>query len=158
MDSWRSNLEREIAELNSEIETVVQHLKNLRDRRNKKQKELYDGRTGEVRSGDSLIVLTSDLRKHVKNWCELYDRQHGIGGQSMLAEKAKVSSRLIRAILNPYSSYGGTQEKRFVTLQTADRLLQAMNLTYLISDLDVFPNTREGRKIPEPPFQHYAEE
>ena len=152
MNDWRNNLLNEIASIEEEIEQADEHLKGLRANRTRLKKRLYDGKTGEPRGHDSLLVLRSDIRHAITQWIELYDRQHGKGGQLMLSERSKVSTRLIRSIVNRNG------DRRFISLQTADRLLQACNMSHLIPDLDVVENGGVRPVVPDPPFTHYTEE
>ena len=145
----------EIAEIEQEIEERAIELKKLRNKRHRLRKAFYDGRTGELRSSDTLLVMIGDIKPFIKQWIELYDRQHGNGGQLMLSERSAVSTRLIRKIVN-----GSTNGKRFVTLQTADRLLRAAEMGEKVTDLEWFPN-RNGdwrNKPPQPPPTKYYEE
>ena len=144
-----------IATIEEEIEQVERRLKELRQERTRLRKRLYDGRTGELRGDDSLLVLRGDIRHWIVQWIELYDRQHGgKGGQLMLSERSNVSTRLIRSLVNR------TGERRFVSLQTADRLLRAAEMGEKVSDLEWFPNGNISTKpqVPEPPPTQYYEE
>ena len=151
----------EIAQIEQEIEDTAVKLKMLREQRIRLRKAFYDGRTGELRGSDSQLVLIGDIRPFIKQWIELYDRQHGgRGGQLMLSERSTVSTRLIRRIINGGSSDGTYNNRRFVTLQTADRLLRAAEMGEKISDLEWFPPTNgDWRKNPpQPPPSKFYEE
>ena len=145
----------EIAVIEQEIEDLAVKLKELREQRIKLRKAFYDGRTGELRGSDSQLVMIGDIKPYIKQWIELYDRQHGKGGQLTLSERSTVSARLIRKIVN-----GSTNGKRFVTLQTADRLLRAAEMGEKVSELEWFPNTNgDWRKNPpQPPHSKFYEE
>lgn len=156
MQNWRDRTLNEIAAIEQEAEGLQERLKVLRERRTKLKKKLYDGRTDELRGSDSLLVLISDIRPAIQQWIELYDRQHGKGGQLLLAEKAVVSTRRIRSIVNGGQFAG--RDTHFVTLQTADRLFSAMGMGYKVKDLDWYPNGTTRAPIPEPPQSQYYEE
>ena len=153
-DNWRDRTLNEIARIESEIAPIEAHLKQLKAERTRLKRVLYDGRTDELRGHDNLLVLMGDIRPFIKQWIELYDRQHGgQGGQLMLSVRSTVSTRLIRKIVN-----GTNNGQRFVTLQTADRLLQAANMSHRISDLDIIANGSVRAVPPEPPQSQYYEE
>jgi hypothetical protein len=152
--SWRDKLLNEIAATEETIEALELDLKELRAHRVQLKKKIYDGATGELRGYDNLLVLISDIRPSIQQWIELYNRQHGGGAQRTLAERAIVSGRLIRAIKNQGTNTSGG---RFISLQTADRLLQACNLSHRISDLEVVVNGSVRPKVPDPPYQHFEE-
>lgn len=146
----------EIAKIEEQIETMATKLKKLREKRIRLRKAFYDGRTGELRGSDSQLVMIGDIREPIAQWIELYDRQHGgRGGQLMLSIRSTVSARLIRKIVN-----GSTNGKRFVTLQTADRLLRGADMGERISNLEWFSPTNGDwrKKPPQPPESKYYEE
>jgi hypothetical protein len=150
----------EIAKIEQEIETKAVELKSLREQRIRLRKAFYDGRTGELRGSDSQLVMIGDIRPFIKQWIELYDRQHGRGGQLMLSERSTVSTRLIRRILNGGTSDGTYNNRRFVTLQTADRLLRAAEMGEKVTDLEWYPPTNGDwcKKPPQPPPSKFYEE
>lgn len=156
MDDWRHNVLNEIAVIQTEIEKTVEHLQSLRKSRDRLRKKLYDGRTNELRGKDSLLVLISEVRPAIKQWIDLYDRQHGKGGQLLLAERSNVSTRRIRSIVNGTGFAG--RDGRFITLQTAERLLTGMDMGYRVADLEIYETGTLRPEIPQPPFSHFEEE
>jgi hypothetical protein len=159
VSNWRDRTLNEIAAIELEAEALVAKLNELKERRAKLKKVIYEARTDELRGADSLLVLAADIRPMIKQWIELHDKQYGGGGQLILAERSNVSTRRIRAITNRTEFAG--REGRFVTLQTADRLLTAMDMGNRIADLDIVPNgsvRKNGGRVPEPPQSNYYEE
>lgn len=155
LEQWRDETLAEIAKLDEEIKVLSSQLQELRDRRRKFQKTLWEGRTKEVRGSDTLLVMITDIKPYVTEWVENYNRDHGHGGQLMLSVRSRVSSRLIRHIIAYPNGNNGRNDR--VTLQSADRLMQACNVTHKMKDIRVIPKTRKVN-VPDPPESHFYEE
>lgn len=133
----------ELDRVRDEIERTVANLRLLREKERELQKpEPY------------LVVSRIQLKKYVEIWLDLYRRQgYLVSGSRALAEQSHVSEKTIKNILgqNGYS-HPNTQ------LTIADKLLQAMNMTHVLHELDVYELAPKSPEIPEPPFSHFEEE
>jgi hypothetical protein len=147
--------QRELEAIREEIKQHKLALIDLRKRRKTLERRVYEGYTGEQRSGDSILVPAYELRHVVTTWVTLYNGQHGgKGGSRTLSERAQISTRIVRKIKNGGDAYG-----KFITLDTVERILKAIDNNQLIHDLTfVKSNGNKGLKVPEPPPSVYWEE
>lgn len=152
MDEWRHNIESELTQVRQQIEAHKRKLIELRNRRKVLERKIYEPSTGELRGSDTLFVLSSEIRPQVIQWIELYNTQNGgKGGSSLLSDRSGVSTRLIRKVKN---GSGGN----LITLQTADRLLTAMDMGYRIHDLTILEHKLKKVIPPDAPYSKYEEE
>lgn len=133
-----------IEELRERDAFLTQQIENLRQERVRVRNAIRRQieATQERRSGmaDEVWVETPRLAELIALWARETD-----GTQRLLANRATVSTRQIRRILNG--------ETPHTTLDTADRLLTAIGAPWKISELPTVKRHLPGR----PPSQFYEE-
>lgn len=100
------------------------------------------------------FVSRIQLKKYVEIWIDLHRRQYGYSGITRLAEDAKVSTGTIKNILEK-------EDQVLVRLDTADKLLQAMEMPGVLSDMEIITNqlvVKKHASPPEPPQSKFYEE
>lgn len=143
---WRVRQEKRLAKLKSEIKTrtdkiqvIKDELAPLRQERDKIHKDLSENRTFEIRGNDRLRVPVAEVAPIIKRW-RAADENNTM---ALLAQKASISRRLVFKILQENPG-------EYITLTSADRILQALGLPHKIRGLTVvsismMPKSKEGR-------------
>lgn len=135
---------RKLAELrnllNLQIQSLEEYKENLKPEPNGKE-------IGE-------FVSRIQLKKYLEIWMDLHERQYGYSGITRLSEKAHTASKTIRNILEK-------EDQVLVRLDTADKLLQAMDMPGVLADMEIITNqlvVKKHASPPEPPQSKFYEE
>jgi len=148
MSAEANRTKRQIEQLSEIRDNLTHHIKVL--------EEHYKRLTGEsvVPEVENQWVSRIALKKYVEIYLELHERQYGHPGLQALCENAKVSRQTLKNIRFK-------EDQMWVSLRIADQLLQAMNMTHIIHEIDIVEgdllNGSKWPKVPDPPFQHYEE-
>lgn len=149
LQAERDRIVAEMKLLRVQVRLAKDNLERLGRARDQLEKVLYSPPTRERRSGNDAngyVVAITELRPHVQRWLD----EHGHGGQRTLAELARVTTRTIRAIITEGSRMDSRGRARtHVSLETADRLLSAMDMNSRLDDLPVLSAAQARRERKE---------
>ena len=142
------------------IENEIRHLELIRDdltRHISKLKQYQRRLIGVGEATHDQWVMRSDVESRTRIWLDLYERQHGHAGRTLLCEMAHISHATLKNILGETEQ---GKQQRIVRLDIADRLFQAINMTHALHEIDILNGTvrQVSANLPEPPFSHYEED